>query len=145
MPHEQQTYENHRRYFPIFHFFVIPLLAIHLIVTLVYAVRHPGAMNWWQVAVAVALVALALAARLMALAVQNRLIRLEETLRMQRLLPDDLRGRIGELRTKQFAALRFCSDEELPEITRAVLAGELHEPDAIKRRVKNWRADFLRA
>src|ERR1051325_5614258 len=28
---------------------------------------------------------------------------------------------------------------------RAVLGGELREPDAIKRRVKTWRPDWLRA
>jgi len=125
---------------------VVPLFFLHLIATVVYAFRHPGAKwNWWQVVVAVALILFVGASRVMALAVQNRLIRLEETLRMQRLLPGDLRGRTDELRTRQFIALRFCSDEELPEMCRAVMNGELREPDEIKRRVKKWRPDFLRA
>jgi len=141
----EQNYANHRRYFPLFHFIVIPLLSINWIVTIVVAWRHPSAMAWWQVVVAFALVGLAFAARLMALTVQNRLIRLEETLRLERLLPDDLRPRIGELRTRHLIGLRFCSDAELPDACRAVFAGEATTSDAIKRRVKNWRADYSRA
>lgn len=145
MPSEQ-TYANHRRYYPLFHFVTVPLLVLNVIATLVYAFRHPGAKwNWWQVAVAVALFLLAWTTRVMVLTVQNRVVRLEETLRLQRLLPDDLRGRVGDLRTGQLIALRFCSDEELPEMCRAVLNGELREQDAIKRRVKKWRSDYLRA
>jgi Family of unknown function (DUF6526) len=145
MPPEQ-SYANHARYYPLFHFIAVPLLVLNVIATIVYAIRHPGAKwNWWQVVVALALFAFAWTVRVMVLTVQNRLIRLEETLRLQRLLPDDLRGRIGELRTSHFIALRFCSDAELPEMCRAVLTGELHEADAIKRRVKSWRPDWLRA
>jgi hypothetical protein len=145
MPREQ-SYANHARYLPLYHFIVVPLFVLHLIVTIVYAFRHPGAkMNWWQVVVAAALLLFVWAARLMALTVQNRVIRLEERLRMERLLPDDLRDRAGELRTSQLIALRFCSDEELPEMCRAVLNGEMSSADEIKRRVKTWRPDWLRA
>ena len=142
----EQSYANHKRYYPLFHFITVPILALNVIAALVYAIRHPGAKwNWWQLVVALALAFLAWTVRVMILTVQNRVVRLEETLRMQRLLPDDLRGRIGELRTSQLIALRFCADEELPEMCRAVLSGELREPDAIKRRVKSWRPDWLRA
>jgi hypothetical protein len=145
MPREQ-NYANHKRYLPLYHFIVVPLFALNFIATLVYAFRHPGAKwNWWQVVVAVALLLFVWAARLMALTVQNRVIRLEETLRLQRVLPDDLRGRVAELRTSQLIALRFCSDEELPDMCRAVLNGDVQGSDEIKRRVKTWRPDWLRA
>ena len=142
----EQSYANHKRYYPLFHFITVPLLVLNVIATLVYAIRHPGAKwNWWQVVVALALAFLAWTVRVMVLTVQNRVVRLEETLRLQRLLSDDLRGRIGELRTSQLIALRFCADEDLPEMCRAVLNGELRETDEIKRRVKSWRPDWLRA
>jgi len=145
MPREQ-SYANHARYYPLFHFVTVPLLALNVIATIVYAVRHPGAKwNWWRIAVALALFFFAWTTRVMVLTVQSRVVRLEETLRLQRLLPDDLRNRVDELRTRHLIALRFCSDEELPEMCRAVLEGELREPDEIKRRVKKWRPDFLRA
>jgi hypothetical protein len=145
MPREQ-SYANHRRYYPLFHFVVVPLLGVNALVMLIYAILHPGAaMSWWQLVVAVALFLFTWTARVMILTVQNRLIRLEETLRLQRLLPDDLRSRAGELHTSQLIAMRFCSDEELPEMCRAVLSGEVRESDEIKRRVKNWRPDWRRA
>jgi hypothetical protein len=142
----EQNYANHARYLPLYHFIVVPLFGLHFLVTLVYAFFHARDwMSWWQVVVAVALLLFVWAARLMALTVQNRVIRLEETLRLQRLLPDDLRPRAGELRTSQLIALRFCSDEELPDMCRAVLNGEVTSTDEIKRGVKTWRPDWLRA
>lgn len=142
----EQNYGNHKRYYPLFHFVVVPILALNVIAAAVYAFRHPGAKwNWWQLAVALALGLLAWTVRVMVLTVQNRVVRLEETLRLQRVLPDDLRGRVGELRTSQLIAMRFCSDAELPEMCRAVLSGEVRDTDEIKRRVKTWRPDWLRA
>jgi uncharacterized protein DUF6526 len=90
------------------------------------------------------LVAFAWTVRTMVSTAQNRIIRLEETLRMQRCLPPDLQSRIGELTPSQLIGLRFCADEELPELTRAVLSGELRGREEIKRRIKNWRPDHLR-
>lgn len=147
MAEATQTYATHRRYFPLFHFIAIPLLVINLVVRIVYAFRHWGArVVWWEVVVAFALVCLALASRVMVLSVQNRLIRLEETLRLQRCLPDDLRGRVGELSAPQLVALRFCGDEaELAGLTRSVLNGELKGNEEIKKSIKTWRPDTMRA
>ena len=78
------------------------------------------------------------------LIVQNRVIRLEERLRLERLLPADLQPRIPELSLAQLVALRFASDAELADLTRQVLDGTITEKDEIKKRVKNWRADWLR-
>lgn len=83
-------------------------------------------------------------ARRFALGVQDRVIRLEERLRLERLLPDDLKGRIGELTTDQLIGLRFASDAEVPGLVRRILAGELADRKAIKQAVGNWRADHQR-
>jgi hypothetical protein len=143
MPPEQ-SYATHRRFHPLFHFFAFPVLAINLLLVLYNFVRHPIWQVGWSVLVAAALVATVLLARSYSLRQQDRIIRLEERLRLQMLLPDDLRPRINEIRTSQLIALRFCSDEELPEAARAVLAGEVKAPDEIKRRVTQWRADHHR-
>jgi len=141
-----QSYATHRRFFPLFHFFAIPLLVINLIVRIIYAWMHRGArLVWWEVVVALALIAVAFASRIMALTVQNRLIRLEETMRLQRCLPDDLRGRVGELSSGQLIALRFCGDDEVAGLTRSVLDGKLKGRNEIKKQIKTWRPDTMRA
>jgi Family of unknown function (DUF6526) len=147
MAEATQSYANHRQYVPIFHFVTLPILLLNVIVRIVYAIMHLRArLVWWEIIVAIALLLLALATRAMVIAVQDRLIRLEETLRLQRVLPDDLRGRLGELSTGQLIALRFCGDEkELTDLTRSVLNGEVTSRNDIKKRIRTWRPDNARA
>ena len=94
---------------------------------------------------AAALVVLVFQARLFALAVQDRVIRLEERLRYEYVLPADLRARCGELGIGQIVSLRFASDAELPVLARKVLDEKLTERKAIKQLIKNWKPDYLRA
>ena len=144
----EQNYANHAKFVPLFHFVAVGILTINLIWSLVRLFwALPGTTFFdrlLNVAVAVALGLLAWYARIFPLKAQDRIIRLEETLRLERLLPADLKPRIGDLRPGQLIALRFASDEELPDLTRAVLAGEATKPDEIKKRVRNWRADHFR-
>lgn len=144
MAERTQSFASHRRWHALFHFIAVPILSINVIVRIVEAVRFPSLTSAWDVIVSIALLISLVLARAYALTVQNRVIRLEERLRLQRCLPEDLRTRIDELRTTHLIALRFCPDEELPEVTREVLSGELRGRRAIKRRIKNWRADWLR-
>jgi hypothetical protein len=72
-------------------------------------------------------------------------IRLEMQLRLRGLLPPELQSRIPELTRRQLIALRFASDEELPDLCRAVLKDNITEGKAIKKMIKNWNADHLRA
>jgi hypothetical protein len=79
-----------------------------------------------------------------AVTVQNRIVRLETRLRLERVLPPDLAGRVMELTLPQLVGLRFASDAELPDLVRKVLADHLATADEIKRLVKVWQADHLR-
>jgi hypothetical protein len=97
------------------------------------------------VLLAASLVVLVFEARLFALAVQDRVIRLEERVRYERVLPEELRWRADELTVNQFVALRFASDDELPQLMRKVLDEKLAERKAIKQLIKTWRPDSLRA
>ena len=139
-----QTYATHRQYVPLFHFFTIPVLAINVLVQIYFAVRNFSGWSAWNVLVALALAAFAFTARGMVTRARDRIIRLEETLRLQRVLPPDLRGRIGELTTGQMIGLRFCTDAELPELARAVFSGDYRGREDIKKRIKTWRPDTLR-
>ncbi|GLC24174.1 DUF6526 family protein [Roseisolibacter agri] len=140
-----QDYATHRRWNPLVHFVLTPLLIANIVVAGRALVRAPSAGTAWAATMAVALLLLSYAAREQALAVQNRVIRLEMALRLARVLPADLAARIDELRVGQLIGLRFASDAELPALVRQCLAGELRGADAVKRAVRDWQPDTLRA
>lgn len=141
-----QNFKNHGKFVPLYHFFVLPMLIINLgwsIYRWIVAGFSIGGLEW--VLTAAALFLGVLYGRLFALRVQDRLIRLEERLRYERVLSEELRWRADELTTNQFISLRFASDEELPQLMRKVLDDKPTERKAIKQLIKNWRPDYLRA
>ena len=145
MAEKTQNFENHAKFVPAFHFVALPIFLINLVWSIYHAVRAFSAAAVISLLVAVALVLLAFNARIFALTVQDRLIRLEMRLRMQQVLPADLRTRIPEFEVGQLVALRFASDAELPELARKVLQDKLTDRAAIKKLVREWQADYLRA
>ncbi len=144
MPDETQTFATHRRWIPAWHFFALPVLGINVLVVALSFARNPSLMNGWVVVVAIALITGIFISRSMPLRAQDRIIRLEERIRLERLLPADLRGRMGELTATQLIALRFAPDNEVADLTRRSLDGELTTRADIKRAIKNWRPDTLR-
>jgi hypothetical protein len=140
-----QNFSNHRRFVPLYHFVLSLILLINLVWTGWGFFKSPSGGALVGLVLAVGLLLLFYYARGFALAVQDRLIRLEERLRMQEVLPDDLKGRIMELSPGHLIGLRFAPDEELPGLVREVLDGKLEGREAIKKKVKSWRADHYRA
>jgi hypothetical protein len=146
----EQNYRNHRKFVPGFHFVTVGILAINLLWSLYRLFRPPVpdfplADRLLAVLVAGALGGVAWYARTFPMGVQDRVIRNEMQARLAAVLPPDLRARIGELRKGQLIALRFASDEELPELTRQVLDGRLAKGEDIKKAIRNWQADHMRA
>ena len=141
---ETQNFQNHVRWHPLVHFVITPLLFINLIWQIVRLSLERSWDRAENLLVAIALMLISVAARLQALAAQNRVIRLEEYLRYKEILPADLAVQAQNLKTSQIIALRFASDEELPELVRRTLKGEFKDSKAIKLAVKNWRGDYLR-
>ena len=139
-----QTFENHPKIVPAYHFVLTAILVINLLWSLWRVIQDPGIGTVVTLLLAVGLVIVMWFLRIWPLTVQDRLIRLEETLRMQVVLPETLRGRIGELRRGQFVALRFAPDEELPELVQRVLDGELESGKEIKKAIRTWRPDYFR-
>jgi hypothetical protein len=140
-----QSYATHRRYFPLFHYFALPILLANVAVAVGHAMRRPTLWNAWLVVVSLALVAGLVASRASTLHVQNRLIALEMRLRLAATLPAELRVRIPELRLKHLIGLRFAGDVELPGLVERCLRGELATADAVKREIRDWRPDVVRA
>lgn len=141
----QQSFDSHTRFLPPFHFVVSPLLLLNLVLNVRDLIRTPNEWTLWGTILAFALMLGIFLSRLQVLTVQDRVIRLEETLRLQRLLPASEHGEIAQLSRRDFVALRFASDEELPALFRRVRKGEFADAKAIKRAITNWRADHLRA
>jgi hypothetical protein len=142
---ETQNFQHHARFFPPLHFVVMPILLVNLVWSIYRVVRGFSTGSVISLLVAVALLLLAVSARVMTLTVQDRVIRLEMQLRMQQVLPSDLRPRIGEFTVDHLVALRFASDGELPDLARKVLQDKLTTRKAIKELVRDWQPDFQRA
>jgi Family of unknown function (DUF6526) len=141
----EQNFANHTKIFPPFHFFVVPVLLVNLGVQLYRLKFGITFATVFGISLAVALILGFLSARMFALSVQDRVIRLEERLRYQRLLPADLQPRIQDFTVAQLVSLRFACDAELPALARKVLDEKMQERKAIKQLVKNWKPDYLRA
>lgn len=140
-----QTYKNHARFLPPFHFVVGPILLIYFGTTLWMLTKSHVWPNILAAVVAFALLLFFFLSRYMVSRVQDRVIRLEERLRMARLLPADLQGRIDDFTVDQLVALRFASDGELPGLARKVLDQGLTKRSEIKQMITDWRPDYLRA
>lgn len=140
---EPQTYANHRRLDPSYHFFAFGCYAVALFMALWLLWKSPSASTIWMLLISMGLIVHFFKARLYPLRAQDRIIRLEETQRMKALLPADLQSRIQELRPDQFVGLRFASDGELADRVREALQDQL-TGEAIKKRIQTWRPDTFR-
>ena len=95
MPEKKpQTFANHGRFDPPYHFFVVPVFLLLAIAGMVHFIWRPGLHSALLFVVAVALATAVAKIRNYALRVQDRVIRLEETIRLTALLPEPLRSRI---------------------------------------------------
>jgi hypothetical protein len=145
-----QTYANHTRLDPPFHFFLLPVFALGVVLSLIHFFYHlresdmrDNFHSFLLIVLAVAMLTLAFKVRLYSLKVQDRVIRLEERLRLTQLLSEPLRSRIPELTEGQLIGLRFASDAEVPKLVERTLNEKLKRKD-IKKSIQNWRPDYWR-
>ncbi|MCY9663175.1 DUF6526 family protein [Paenibacillus chondroitinus] len=141
----EQTYANHRRMHPLFHY-VFSLLALILLVTsiveLISSLQSGEQLltSFLFLIISIIVIIVFLLIRTYPLKAQDRAIRAEENLRhyvlTQKLL--DTRLTVG-----QIAALRFASDEEFPALCQKAADGQWSS-DTIKKSIKSWRNDDYR-
>jgi len=144
MSRPAQSFESHAKMVPLYHYWGFLLLLVPTLYFLFLTVTSFTVTHLMLFLFACGVILAAFFARIFPLGVQDRVIRLEERLRMERLLPDDLRARIHEIETDYLIGLRFASDEELAELVRRVLDGELADRKAVKAAIRSWRADYQR-
>ena len=138
-----QTFANHSRFDPPYHFFVVPVFFLLAIAGTVHFIRRPGWHTALMFVVAVALATAVSKIRTYGLRLQDRVIRLEETIRLNALLSEPLRSRIPELTEGQLIGLRFASDAEVAALTARALSEKLSRAD-IKKAIQTWRPDYWR-
>jgi hypothetical protein len=147
---EPQSFAHHTRWDPLYHFFIVPIFVIALVMTLVHFFAHithgdirDHIHSFLLILLAVALLLVVFKMRLYSLKVQDRVIRLEERLRLHQLLAEPLRARIPELTEDQLCGLRFASDAEIPMLVERTLNEKLSRGD-IKKAIQTWRPDYWR-
>ena len=140
-----QSFQDHGRYVPEFHFLLGGILLANFVYRVYLLVRYPALATLMPALMAYGFILVFKYVRSFPLRVQDRVIRLEEQLRMQRLLPADLQPRITEFTPSQMVALRFASDAELPALARRVLDEKLTSQRDIKAQITTWRPDAYRA
>jgi hypothetical protein len=145
-----QTFANHTRFDPLFHFFLLPVFLLGVLLALVHFFAHLSHSDFRDNFHAVLLILLAFAflilvlkVRFYSLKVQDRVIRLEERLRLTQILAEPLRSRIPELTEDQLCGLRFASDAEIPKLVERTLKEKLTRKQ-IKESIQTWRPDYWR-
>lgn len=135
-----QHYGNHKRFYPPFHFFTIPLAVLGLCFAIYSCIAIPTIITGLLVLAFFLIAIIAVMARMFALKAQDRAARAEEKLRYY-----ILAGKAfpSGLKIGQILALRFASDEEYLALVDKAVADKL-SPDEIKKAIKNWRGDYHR-
>ena len=138
-----QSFANHAMMVPLYHYWTTLFLVVP---TVYFAYVAVTAFSWgalMTVVFAVGVILAAFFARAFPLGVQDRVIRLEERIRFEG-LPEDLRAQADEIPTDLLIGLRFASDDELEDLVRRVLGGELTDRKSVKAAIQSWRADHQR-
>ena len=140
---EPQSFKNHGKFDPPFHFFLIFIVIATIVISVIYCVHHFCFYSVWLVVLSLAAFVALFRLRTYPLKVQDRVIRLEERLRLQALAPAEWHSQIYRLTEDQLIGLRFASDDEVVELAKQALEHNLNRKQ-IKERIKSWRPDNWR-
>ncbi len=143
MPAQPQSFDNHAKIVPAYHYVAFLFVTINLLWNLYQTAVAFSPGQLVSLMAAVALVMALFFAREFALKIQDRVIRLEMRLRLGSVAPD-LAARFGEFTVSQLCSLRFAGDGELPDLARRVLSERLDDRKAIKKQIRDWQADHWR-
>lgn len=143
---KEQHYHNHIQFYPVHHFIFYPIAFILTVASAVCIFKYPFQQLQFAFITAILILIIWLSFMLRqhyALGNQNRIVRLEMRLRYYLLTQKRFEPLEEQLSFNQIAALRFASDEELPDLIRRTINESL-SPKEIKKAVKYWQPDFMR-
>jgi len=137
----EQSFKNHAHR-PT-HTAVVWLFALIALSLMVQQLRGSDTRDWAIIFTILAIFELGWISRVYTVKLQDRIIMLEVKVRAAELLPAGSDAQLAKLNSKQVAALRFASDEELGALLERA-ARENLEPKDIKASIKTWRPDLYR-
>ncbi len=141
-----QNYKNHTRYYIPHHFFFYGFSLIVFCITIYAILKSEEHRLLWTVIASIVFMIIWLSFMMRqhySLGNQNRIARLEMRFRYYTLTHKHFEEVEQQLSLSQILALRFASNEELPELIERSIKEKL-SPDEIKRSVKNWVPDHMR-
>jgi len=145
MADKEQSYANHGRIVPMYHYVTLGILQLTFIGSCVNLYLSWGDhTRFYSASLLVTLtfgtMLTAIFARTFALKAQDRAIRAEEQLRHYVMTGELLDPRLD---VRQIVGLRFASNEEFVALAQRAADQNLSAKD-IKQAVRNWRADTYR-
>jgi len=144
---QPQNYSNHKRYYIPHHFIFYPVVLMCAGLSICFMFQREGEQLIWLAFTGLFLLLAALSFMMRqhyALNNQNRIVRLEVYYRYFASTNKRLDTLEQPLSFGQLAALRFASDKEFVELVERAIQENL-SPDQIKRSIKNWKPDYMRA
>jgi hypothetical protein len=142
-----QNYHHYVRYYTTHHFIFYPVVLGAAGVCSYFALMTESRHRLIWMAITGTLLIMAWLSYMMrqhyALINQNRTVRLEMRFRYYVLTQKRFELLETQLSFKQIAALRFASDEELPELIQRALKENM-SPDEIKKSIRVWIPDHMR-
>jgi len=142
---KKQSYKNHIRYYAPHHFIYYPIIMTLIAFSVYFSCTSEDKLIWSFISgIFVVLFFLAFMLRQhYALTLQNRIVRLELRYRYFSLTGKRLEDFENQLNDDQLFALRFAPDDELPTLVKRAF-NETLSGTAIKKAIKNWKADYNR-
>ncbi|MEL1243224.1 DUF6526 family protein [Flavobacterium sp. DGU11] len=143
---KSQNYKNHIRWYPPHHFVFYPVMMALFVVAVYQAIYNEPDRLLWIFLSALTAVIIWVAFMLRqhyALTLQNRIVIGELRYRYFVVTGQRLEPLEEKLSEGQLFALRFAPDEELAELAQKAISENL-SANAIKKSIKNWKADNRR-
>ncbi|MEB2784088.1 DUF6526 family protein [Algoriphagus persicinus] len=141
-----QNFQNHAKYYPFHHFFILPLVLFFLgwtVARIDFSSSQAMSNSMYFLLLGFIVVLISYLPRIYALKNQNRIIRIEMRQRFSYLTGTPFHEKESQLTSAQLIALRFAGDDEILALMDQAI-NENIAPKEIKRSIKNWKADYHR-
>ncbi|MEB2775789.1 DUF6526 family protein [Algoriphagus sp. D3-2-R+10] len=143
---KKQDFQNHAKYYPFHHFFILPLTLFFFgwtVVKIDFSSSEAISDSIYFLLLGFIILLISYLPRIYALKNQNRIIRLEMRQHYFNLTGTPFHEKENQLTSAQIIALRFAGDDEiLALIDKSIKENTISKE--IKKSINNWKADYHR-